>query len=80
MSVGGPPNQALDDAVGQATAAGVHVAVAAGNEGDDACNSSPARAPTAITVAASNINDEAAFFSNYGSCGESPILRARAIH
>ena len=41
--------------------------VAAGNSNDDASNHSPARAEEAITVAASNINDARAHFSNGGA-------------
>lgn len=43
--------------------------VAAGNSSDDACYYSPARAPDALTVAASNQWDQhVAWFSNWGSC------------
>lgn len=42
--------------------------VAAGNDNDDACNYSPAGAELAITVGASTLYDERAFFSNYGPC------------
>lgn len=43
MSLGGPSNVAIDQAVKTAIAAGIHFAVAAGNEGEDAETSSPAR-------------------------------------
>ena len=46
---------------------GVAVAVAAGNDNDDASNHSPARVEQAITVAASNIDDERTYFSNFGA-------------
>ncbi|KAF9522375.1 serine protease [Crepidotus variabilis] len=67
MSLGGSANDALDDAVAALTAVGVHVAVAAGNSADDAQWYSPARAPSAVTVAASDITDAVAWFSNYGA-------------
>jgi subtilisin family serine protease len=51
----------------QVISAGIHVVVAAGNYAEDTSQFSPARVPSAITVAASNISDGAAFFSNYGS-------------
>jgi len=51
----------------QLTAGGVHVVVAAGNSNVNAANTSPARAPSAITVAATDINDAKASFSNYGA-------------
>ena len=51
----------------QLTRAGIHVTVAAGNDGADAGNSSPARAPSANTVGATTIADTRASFSNFGS-------------
>lgn len=42
--------------------------VAAGNEFGDACGSSPAGSERAITVGATTIRDQKAFFSNYGAC------------
>lgn len=68
MSLGGGKSQALDLAVNAAVKAGLHFAVAAGNENQDACNTSPASAEGAITVGASTISDERAYFSNYGKC------------
>jgi subtilisin family serine protease len=55
---------------------GVFVAAAAGNEAQDACNSSPASSLGATTVAASglfqfplgNPEDEPTSFTNYGTC------------
>ena len=44
------------------------LAVAAGNESQNACNVSPASTAAAYTVAASASNDTRASFSNYGSC------------
>jgi subtilisin family serine protease len=68
MSIGGPASDALDNAVNAAVAAGVVVAVAAGNSNTDACSASPARAAQALTVGATDQNDARASFSNYGSC------------
>jgi cerevisin len=68
MSLGGGKTQALDDVVNAAVAAGIHFAVAAGNDNADACNYSPASAAKAITVGASGIDDSRAYFSNYGKC------------
>ncbi|KAG5639229.1 hypothetical protein H0H81_005303 [Sphagnurus paluster] len=67
MSLGGGISTALDNAVASLTSAGVHVVVAAGNENRDAGSSSPARAPSAITVGATTIADTRASFSNFGS-------------
>ncbi|KAG8896186.1 subtilisin-like serine protease, partial [Tulasnella sp. 408] len=51
----------------QAVKAGVHVAVAAGNDGRDAALTSPAHVPSVITVGATTIADVRASFSNYGA-------------
>ncbi|KAF8639361.1 hypothetical protein AX17_001550 [Amanita inopinata Kibby_2008] len=67
MSLGGSASTSLDDAVASLTNSGIHVSVAAGNSNTDAATSSPARAPSANTVGASDINDARASFSNYGS-------------
>jgi subtilisin family serine protease len=68
MSLGGGLSFSLDDAVSRSVADGVVYAVAAGNSSADACYSSPARTPRALTVAASDSSDVRASFSNYGSC------------
>lgn len=68
MSLGGGKSPALDRAVNAAVASGLHFAVAAGNDNKDACNYSPAAAEQAITVGASTLGDERAYFSNHGSC------------
>jgi len=47
---------------------GLHFAVAAGNDNADACDYSPAAAAEAVTVGASTLADERAYFSNYGKC------------
>jgi len=67
MSLGGSASTALDNAVASLTNGGVHVVVAAGNSNTDAGTTSPARAPSAITVGASTISDARASFSNFGS-------------
>jgi subtilisin family serine protease len=54
MSLGGGISTALDSAVTNAVNSGVPFAVAAGNSNVDAINSSPARAPAAITVGCSS--------------------------
>ncbi|MFJ8909874.1 S8 family serine peptidase [Amycolatopsis sp. NPDC102389] len=57
-----------DDVIKKSIAAGFVYAVAAGNENQDACNVSPARIPEAITVGASDENDNKSSFSNHSSC------------
>jgi aqualysin 1 len=71
MSLGGSASTALDNAVKNSAASGVFYALAAGNDGADACTKSPARAGTAsgvMTVAATDSNDKEASWSNYGTC------------
>ncbi|KAL1887873.1 proteinase B [Sporothrix stenoceras] len=68
MSLGGGKTTPLDAAVNAAVNAGLHFAVAAGNDNADACNYSPAAAANAVTVGASAIDDSRAYFSNYGKC------------
>lgn len=68
MSLGGGANGALDAAVEEVIQSGIPVVVAAGNEGQDACNVSPARSTLSITVGATRENDQAADFSNHGPC------------
>ncbi len=68
MSLGGTTSKALDDAVNRSIAKGVTYAVAAGNDHQNACKQSPADAPNAITVGATDATDTRASFSNYGSC------------
>ncbi|KAK9378232.1 peptidase S8/S53 domain-containing protein [Kockiozyma suomiensis] len=68
MSLGGGKSPALDMAVNAAVDMGMHFAVAAGNDNADACSYSPAAADKAITVGASTLGDERAYFSNYGKC------------
>jgi hypothetical protein len=68
LSVGGPANSAVDRAVADATARGIVVVAAAGNDGGDACGVSPARAASAITTGATTSRDVRATYSNFGSC------------
>ncbi|WP_251045992.1 S8 family peptidase, partial [Arthrobacter sp. ISL-85] len=68
LSIGGPTSTTLDDAVRGVINDGVTAVVAAGNSAVDACTTSPARVPEALTVAASDASDHQAAFSNYGSC------------
>lgn len=70
MSLGGGKSTLLDRAVNAAVDAGLHFAVAAGNDNADSCRYSPAAAEKAVTVGASNLADERAFFSNYGKCND----------
>lgn len=74
MSLGGPGNTSIDNAVANLhNINGLTVVVAAGNSNADACNFSPARAPLAITIGATDANDARSIWqfgqaSNWGTC------------
>jgi subtilisin family serine protease len=68
MSLAGGVSPELDNAVAALVAGGVTTVVAAGNSAVDACTSSPARAPAAVTVGATDASDRFASFSNHGAC------------
>ncbi len=68
MSLGGGFSLTLNDAVQKVIDSGAIVVVAAGNDNIDACNSSPASVPQAITVGSSTITDARSSFSNVGAC------------
>jgi len=68
MSLGGGASPTLDAAVQSAIAAGIPFSIAAGNDNGNACNGSPARVATAVTVGATANTDARASYSNYGTC------------
>jgi subtilisin family serine protease len=68
MSLGGGRSTTLNTAANNLANSGVFLAVAAGNENQNACNVSPASASAAYTTAASDRTDLKASFSNWGSC------------
>ena len=70
LSLGGPASSALDAAVVSLRADGITVVVAAGNQSDDTCGRSPARVASLITVSASETNDRAAPYANFGPCND----------
>ena len=68
MSLGGGYSKTLNQVVNNLIKNKIEVIVAAGNNNNDACLSSPASAQNAITVGSStNINTRSSF-SNYGNC------------
>jgi PKD repeat protein len=73
MSLGGGASSSVDAAVQRSIADGVSYAIAAGNGNrggvaQDACGSSPARVPEAMTIGATTSTDVKASWSNYGPC------------
>ncbi|RJQ68027.1 S8 family peptidase [Pseudonocardiaceae bacterium YIM PH 21723] len=74
MSLGGSKDTVLDNAVAKSIASGITYGIAAGNGlpllgiATDACGTSPARVPSAITVSATDIKDKKGSFANYGKC------------
>ncbi len=73
LSLSGGFSAALNRAVASVVDAGVPFAVAAGNEDQNACNTSPASEPKTIAVGATYYygnytQDTRASFSNWGSC------------
>ncbi|WP_234735401.1 S8 family peptidase [Tellurirhabdus bombi] len=69
MSLGGPGNTPLDNAVIAAANKGIKFALAAGNEAQNTNNVSPGRVnhPNVVTVSAHDINNRFASFSNYAN-------------
>ena len=69
LSLGGLGMTSIDDAIQAAVySKGIHFAVAAGNYGQDTCDISPARVTDAVTVAASDLDDNFSDTSDYGDC------------
>ncbi|PZM79699.1 MAG: hypothetical protein DKM50_07645, partial [Candidatus Margulisiibacteriota bacterium] len=66
-SLEGPNSQLEIDAVNYAVAHGVVVVAAAGNDNDNVADYCPANIANAITVGASDQNDQRCSFSNYGN-------------
>jgi cerevisin len=69
MSLGGGYSRALNKALETTVRNNnFYVVVAAGNENEDACNASPASSKSILTVMASDMDDNRAWFSNWGKC------------
>ncbi|CAG8725616.1 9837_t:CDS:2, partial [Funneliformis caledonium] len=60
--------EAVNMLVEKAIGLGIIIVVAAGNEANDACGSSPPSVPDAITVGATELNNHIANFSDFGPC------------
>ncbi|XP_072020477.1 extracellular serine proteinase-like [Amphiura filiformis] len=68
MSFGTRFSQAMYDTAESLVKEGFVLSVSAGNDNLDACEKTPAAAPSVITVAASDIEDVRAWWSNIGRC------------
>ncbi|HEY7487493.1 MAG TPA: S8 family peptidase [Streptosporangiaceae bacterium] len=68
MSLGGAKSTSLNNAVTALSKSGVFLTVAAGNEGQNACNTSPASAGWVEATGATNSKDTRMSWSNYGGC------------
>ncbi|ADD40965.1 S8 family serine peptidase [Stackebrandtia nassauensis] len=70
MSLGGSGSDAtMENAVQRSIDAGIQYSLAAGNNNGNACNTTPARLPAAVTVGATTRTDSRdTAYSNYGSC------------
>ena len=68
LSITAGASQFFVDAVDRAVAAGITVVAAAGNNGADACDYSPANAPNALSVGSTTMADIASAYSNQGPC------------
>ncbi|TCB91593.1 S8 family peptidase [Micromonospora zingiberis] len=68
LALGGAASSALDAAVTNSINTGVTYVVTAGSSNTNACNTSPARVPAALTVAGTTATDARSPSGNYGSC------------
>jgi subtilisin family serine protease len=68
LSLGGAYSLTLNTAVTNLWNAGIFTTVVAGNENQDACNTSPASATAAMAVAGTNANDTRLSSGNWGAC------------
>ncbi|CAG8631820.1 6242_t:CDS:2, partial [Paraglomus occultum] len=66
LSLGAAFSQPTNDAIQEAIKSGIHFSIAAGNEGKDACQFSPASVRGALVVGATNSDDTVAKYSNIG--------------
>ncbi len=79
MSLGGGANQSIDDAVTGAVNSGLTMVVAAGNSNANACNYSPARTPSAITVGATTPSSAASSASAATASSPGPSKRCPPV-
>jgi subtilisin family serine protease len=68
ISLGGARSPTIDAAAKKLSDTGIFLAVAAGNDGGDACQGSPSGASGVLAVAASDRTDASASFTDSGRC------------
>ena len=68
LALSGSNLNSMNEAINNLNGLGVLVVAAAGNDGTDACQTSPASSPNVITVGSTDRQDNIASFSNYGPC------------
>jgi subtilisin family serine protease len=69
LSLNGPPSTSIASTLQDLlNAYHVMIVVAAGNSNDNACNYGPSGVSGVVALAASDMNDQRASFSNFGSC------------
>jgi subtilisin family serine protease len=68
LSIGISKSAIINEALVSAIDDGISVVVAAGNRNGDACRYSPSSEPLAITVAATDMGNAKASYSNFGPC------------
>ncbi|KAF9118691.1 hypothetical protein BGW39_000939 [Mortierella sp. 14UC] len=66
LSLGAEHNDPTNEAIQESMRLGIHFSIAAGNDGKDACQLSPASTPGAMTVGATDKDDTIASYSNFG--------------
>jgi subtilisin family serine protease len=68
LSLGAEHNEPTNAAIQEAMRLGIHFSIAAGNDGKNACQFSPASTPGVMTVGATDRDDTVASYSNWGPC------------
>ena len=68
LALSGSNSAAINNSISSLNQMNVIVITAAGNDGTNACQTSPASSPNVITVGSTDKQEDIASFSNYGPC------------